>query len=466
MHICLRKVNHGYWLNMEQSKGFGGSKVTTHSFNSDDVDIFEPVITETGVLSGRTITFRPISENSSGPYQFNLMPQGPDQCLQLNSIKLGGRIQIMDGDSALADADDYSVVNLFPHSLFRAQEIEINGVLVTDLSSFLSHYQAYIQTILSYNKSAQMTHLKSQLFDMDDAGKFDLNKITKTGNDVKSENNNQAYIRRRAFCKSSKEFDFYSPICSDILQCDRLLHSSANLKIRLLREVDEFSILSETDKNWKIKIKDLKLYAHYVKLSDSLINQHAAKLRRSPMIYPITRTTMKEYTIGSGEKTKYVPNLFTGQLPKSIIIGMVEDNSASGSAKLNPFNFQHFKISESYLKVNGELTPSEPYAPDFDGKIYKREYLELLRNIGIDSSEDHGNAITPDLYEGGAFFMAYDLTGHKCNMLHNHPSQEGNIDLMLQFNETLKKNVRIIVYASSDAQVEIDNAGSVMVRYV
>ena len=96
---------------MEHSKGFGSAKVTTESFNSDDIDLFEPVITENGVVSGRTITFRPISENTNGPFQFNLMPQGPDQYLQLNSIKLGGTVQILNGDAALAAADDYSITN-------------------------------------------------------------------------------------------------------------------------------------------------------------------------------------------------------------------------------------------------------------------------------------------------------------------------------------------------------------------
>ena len=453
---------------MEHSKGFGGSKVTSHSFNSDDVDLFDPVITENSVISGRTITFRPISENTNGPFQFNLMPQGTDQYLQLNSVKLGGTVQILNGDAELAATDDFSITNLLPHSLFRAQEIEINGVLVTDLSSFLSHYQAYIQTIMSYNRSAQQTHLKAQLYEMDNFGKYDVVKITReTGKQtIVADKTNMAYANRRKMCAASKEFDFYTPICSDILQCDRLLHSSASLKIRLLREVDEFCILSGTEKAYRIKIKDLKIYAHYVKLSDSLVRQHAMRLKKSPLIYPITRTSMKEYTIGSGEKTKYISNLFTGQLPKSIIIGMVADEAASGSIERNPYNFHHYKLAESYLKINGELTPSEPLAPDFENKMFMRSYMEMLRNVGIDSSEDHGNAITPDQFAGGSFFMAYDLTGHKCNMLHKHPSQEGNIDLMLQFRETLKENVRVIVYASSDAQVEIDDNGSVLVRYV
>lgn len=451
---------------MEQSKGFGGSKVTAQSFNSEDVDLFDSAITETSIIGGRTITFRPISENNSGPFQFNLMPQGPDQYLQLNSIKLGGTVKIMKGDADFVAADDFSIVNMFPHALFRAQEIEINDTVVTDLSSFMSHYQAYIQTILSYNKSAQMTHLKAQLFDMDTAGQFDTVKKSLENGKLKAGENNGGYARRAELCAKSTAFDFYTPICSDILQCDKLLHSSASLKIRLLREIDEFAILAAADNSFKIKIMDLKIYAHYVKLSDSMVKRHAAKLKKMPLIYPITRTTMKEYPILKGEKSRYISNLFTGKLPKSIIIGLVRDDAASGTVTLNPFNFQHFNLSESYLKINGELSPSEPISPDFANSLFKRSYMELLRNVGIDSSEDHGNAITPELFEKGCFFMAHDLTGHKCNMLHKHPSMEGNIDLMLHFSSAMAENVRVIVYASSDAQVEIGDDREVVVRYV
>lgn len=440
--------------------------MTAHSFHSEDVDLFEPIVVENSVLSGRTITFRPISENSNGPFQFNLLPQGADQYLQLNSIKLGGTVQILNGTDALDAASDFSIVNLFPHALFRAQEIEINDTIVTDLSSFLSHYQAYIQTVLSYNKSAQMTHLKAQLFQIDDPNQFDVVKTTVADNKISPDKNNMGYVKRSEICKASKEFDFYAPICSDILQSDKLLHSSASLKIRLLREIDEFAILSTETKPFKIKIKDLKIYAHYVRLSDNIVRQHALKLKKSPLIYPITRTIMKEHTITSGEKTKYISNLFTGKLPKSIVIGLVRDDAATGDLKMNPFNFQHFDLNESYLKVNGELSPGEPLTPDFSGGKYRRTYMELLRNVGIDASEDHGNAVTLESFAGGTFFMAHDLTGHKCNMLHNHPSMEGNIDLMLQFKNALPNNVRVIVYASADAQVEIHEDRDVIVRYV
>lgn len=455
---------------METSKGFGGSKVTAHSFNSEDVDLFDPSIVEKSIISGRTIAFRPISENTAGPFQFQLEPQGNDQYLQLNSIKLAGEVQLLEnGTTALTATDDVSIVNMFPNSLFRAHEIEINKTLVTDLTSFTAHYQGYIQTMLSYNESAQKTHLKAQLFELDTPTLYDAIGVTnQTEAGRKSEidykKTNRGYVRRSGYCTESKKFDFYIPVGSDLLQSDRLLHSSASLTIRLLRENDAFSLLNNTAKNIQIKLSNLKLYAHYVKVSDSLAKEHAAKLKKTPALYPITRTILKEYVIEGGQKHKYISNLFTGKLPKSIIVGFVEDEAASGHIKKNPFNFKHFNMNECYIRRNGEMMPGEPLSPDFANNLCTREYMEFMSNIGIDSNEDHGNAITPEQFLGGSHFAAFDLTGHKCNMLHNHGTVDGNIDFHVQFKNALASNVRIIVYASTDAQIELKDGGEASVN--
>lgn len=446
---------------MEQSKGFGSSKVTENSFNSDDIDIFNPVITEGSVISGRTVCFRPISENIRGPFQFNIEPQAPDQYLQLRSVKLAGTARILKSDgTVLTTADDVSIVNLFPHSLFKGHEVEINNILVTDLSSFMSHYQSYIQTILSYNSEAQRTHLRAQRFVPDTPGLYDAVKTSTKGSGANEKVDfgltNQGYYERAQICKTSKSFDFVMPICSDILQCDRLLHSSCSMKIKLLREADTFSLLTESSTtSYKIALKDLRVYAHYVKVAPNIVKQHMTLMQSRPLIYPISRTQIKEYTMSSGEKTKYISNLFNGRLPKNIIIGMVKDDAANAVAKYNPWNFQNFKIQNSYLSLNGEIMPSDTLKPDFSADLYMREYMHFMSNIGIDCGEDHGNYVTPEQFKSGSFFMAYDLSAHMCNMLHTHPSQEGNIDLVLNFKEALDTNVRLIVYASTDAQIEI-----------
>lgn len=447
---------------MEQSKGYGGSKITVASMTSEDVDIFSSLDADPTVKNGRTVTLRPLSENVLGPFQFHLEPQGTDQYLQLKSIRLTGLAEIRSNDGLPVPASvNLGGVNLFPASLFKAIEVYVNDTLITDLSSALSPYQNYIQTILSYNESAQKTHLRGQLFLMDQAAQFDNLKLSSDdGADI-----NNGFKKRSALFRGSKPVDFYIPLSSDILQSDRLLHPSASLKIRLLRNVDSFSIMSDADETFKVHLLNLRMHAHYVELHEAIVKKHNVTLLRQPAHYPITRTVMREYNLPSGTTSKYISQLFTGKLPKSIVIGLVSAKAFHGDQKLNPFNFQHYNIQEFNLKVNGEYIPGDSFKPDFENNLYIREFMELYRNIGIDVSEDHGNVVTPQLYANGAFFMAYDLTGHRCNLLHRHTTVEGTIDLPLVFKKSLPEEVIAIVYSTFDAHVEVSHDRSVKVVF-
>ena len=165
---------------MDTSRGFGASKVNEDVLTSENVDIFKGWDEESSIVQGRNVCFRPISENVDGPFTFTLNPQGDDQYLQLNSIRLGAlaRVRIEDDTtrdlSDIGEKEDMSIVNMLPASLFKMITTEFNDVLVTDLTSPLAHYQTMIQTMLSYNKSAQKTHLQGQLFIPDEPGKHDV----------------------------------------------------------------------------------------------------------------------------------------------------------------------------------------------------------------------------------------------------------------------------------------------------
>lgn len=543
---------------MDLSKGFGYSKITDSSEVSEQTDLFDPVTIEKGILGGRTQVFRPLSENNEGPFQFNLESQGPSQYLKLNSIRLGGKCRIVKNDGSNIDnGEDLSICNLFPQSLFKSVEPEFNNILVTDLASPLSHYQAYIQTLLSYTPDAQFTQLQGQMFIPDEAGKFDNNsldpeKITaysfedkqllttnlyrsrrsiedppgdSSGNNAGSggtsgdqskpteskpsenisrekrgiktvtlspshftadlinlsistdfedyknrskkllslDRVNSGYTLRNEFIKNSRTFDFYIPPTCDILQSDRLLHPSISLRLKFTRSSDAFSILSPENDQYRIEIEDLKLYARYISINPNIINSHAEQIeKKNPLIYPVNRTLMKSYNIPEGETSTYISRMFSGILPKSVVIGFVNSRAFHGTQKLNPWNFKHYDVSNCSVKMNGENVPLEPYTPNFRDDNYIRDYCEFYRNIGIDVNENCGNIVTPDMYKGGCFFSAYDLSGDQCNMLHRHETQTGNIDFQCLFRTPLPESVTVIVYASLEADIEIGEKGPVV----
>lgn len=510
---------------------------------SDSTDLFEGRETEHEIISGRTVCFRPLSENTEGPFVFQLDSQGPDQYLKLDSIRLNGKCSISKiDDTPITNMDDLSIVNMFPASLFRSIEVDFNHTLVTDLTSSMANYQAYMQTTMSYNLGAQKTHLQGQLYVPDDAERFDTltrfadkakmiqyfetegsrfytpdyimqrlksgglfttpeeevtdptqanltqdekkqmaddakkkKEAVKTVQDVLQEFGrelkgkeriNSGFVERGKIIEKSNKFDFYIPLASDILQSDKQLHPIINLRIKLTRAFDTFSLLCSDNTRYKINLQDLRIFARYVTVSPKLVAEHNRLLAKGdPLVYPITRTMMKSYSLAPGSMSTYAANMFHGVLPKSIIVGFVRTEAFHGSQNYNPFNFEHFDMDSCVLRVNGENVPSEPISPDFKTECFMREYMEFYRNIGIDLSEDAGNIITPALYKGGMFFMSFDLNGDQCNMLHRHEKQTGVIDLNVVFQKSLSQATTIVVCGFFDAQIEKTLKDPPLIKY-
>ena len=556
-------------MDSDTSKGFGASKSTEDSVFGHALNLFEPSTIDTDILRGRSVVFRPLSENNEGPYEFSIDSQGENQYLQLSSVRLGGRCQITLADGTpLPENEDLSIVNMFPASLFQGTETKFNNTIITDLTSNLSHYQNYIQTLTSYNKIAQETHLQGQLFIPDEAGKFEslsydygkleaaqeadrwnaesyifpfddkiskkvlesLNKkegegtpitlsadgrvtttkavqavagqppktvveslavkdfkINKEGakqflsttdsrsmNIIKeyvaiatnNEKCNRGYIDRRRIIGKSNLFDFYIPLCSDIFHSDKFLHPSISIKILLRRAPAAFSLLSKNTTAYKIELSNLKLYTRFVEVHDNIIKKHKTMISNDkPLRYPIERSTMKSFNVPKNNASMYISNMFSGILPKTIIIGMVENEAFYGKQQKNPYNFQHFMLKSANLRVNGESVPSEPIAPDFNRDLFLREYIDFYRNIGIDLSDETGNMITPAQFKGGSYFMAFDLSGEQCNQMHRHKTAVGNIDFEGFFQTPLKQTITLVVYGSTDAEICVGSKGPYVEYY-
>ena len=60
-----------------------------------------------------------------------------------------------------------------PQAFWKEIQVEVNGNSLSTFYQAENMYKAYVETILSYSKNAQDTHLKLEHFEMDTAGQFD-----------------------------------------------------------------------------------------------------------------------------------------------------------------------------------------------------------------------------------------------------------------------------------------------------
>ena len=157
-------------------------------------------------------------------------------------------------------------------------------------------------------------------------------------------------------------------------------------------------------------------------------------------------------------------NLFLGQLPKRVIIGLVENTAFNGDSTKNPFHFQHFDTDFLALYMDGVQIPSKALQPDFQNELYARSYASLFTGTGF-MNQDRGNHITWEDYGDGYTLFAFDLTPDLSDGGHFNVVKHGILRLELHFKTQLAVTVNAIVYAEFDNIIEIDKARNVLFDY-
>ena len=99
------------------------------------------------------------------------------------------------------------------------------------------------------------------------------------------------------------------------------------------------------------------------------------------------------------------------QTPKILVVALVENDTYNGAYQKNPFNFQHFNLTEIILYRNGLGVPGRPFTPDFStgSKHYTRSYINTMQTISYFNSENT-NGLTFEEFAGGYTLNVFDLT--------------------------------------------------------
>lgn len=462
---------------MSEQSGVGSLQVTENDVLSHACDLFRPVTKEISLIDGKEICIRATNlQSSEGPFMFTIPPQS-EHYIQLASAQLWGECKIVvatddGGTRNINDGDNVSIVNMLPSSLFRDIRVELNNVPLSELSCANANIKAYIETILTYGTDALRSHLQTGLFQPDTAGQFDAfgvaNQSAKpvVNADGVLPAGNYGYHDRKKIIKDSRTFDFQIPLSHDFIQADRLIIPGCEVKIELIRANDAYSILSpDTGKKFIVQFKDLRLFIRIVKVAKRVADYHSSMLKKEPAVYPINRSVIRVYNASKGDVNVDQPAIFRAtRLPKSVIIGMVATAAYNGSYSRNPLNLQTFDLNYTCLNVNNEQVPLLPYTPDFPNDRFMREYKSLFTNTGI-HNENIGTLMSKDLFKGGCYLQAYDLSPCQCNGFHTHDPISGQIDLVIRFGTPLPEPITILVMGTFDGEVYMDSFHNVLTNF-
>ena len=379
----------------------------------------------------------------NGPYDF-VLPAVNDAYLMLGNLSLYVKAKVVQGDgSNLINDNIVAPVNCLGIALWEHIELSLNDYAISNSSASNSHYKGVLETLLSYDHMANHSHLKAQIYEEDQPGRFNI--MVREAENVIA---NKGFTNRERLVRRSKEFDFMSPLTADFLRTDKHLAPGNKLAIKLYRARDDFILNSgHANANFKLLITDMRLYYQRIRLKEKF---GPPKIER----YLYTKTELKRFPIPQG-MSAYDINLHQGgKMPKSVIITQVRTAAAEGAYGENPFYFPHFNINSLCLKINGQRLPSEPLRPDFEetdekNALVAREFVSMFMNTGLFKT-DRGNCITYKTFRGGLTIFPFDLNVDMCNGYHLHSAKEGSISIELGWANPLPDPIVVMVHCSYD----------------
>jgi len=384
------------------------------------------------------------------------MPATMYEYIDVNDTMLYIKAKIVkeDGGNLGANAE-IAFANMPLSTLFADVQLSLNNQQVEG-GNRTYPYRAYIATLLQHGAGSKREQLFAAGFAKDATTKF-------------NDKDNAAHVTRRAWSALSASKEFCGPLHLDFFQQSRYLLGGVDIRLRLIRSSTAFAVMQLQDPGTanvaiKVIIEKAVLYMRKVHISPSVINGHEAGLLKQNAIYPIQRCEVISHTIPSGSQTYDKGDLFRGQMPKLVVVGLVSNAAYAGDYAQNPFNFQHFDVTRVSLTREGENAVFKPFEPDFANAHCVREYMSLFQSMEY-YNRDESCDITLADYVGGSTLYAFNLAADLALTGHAQPIREGNLRLELKFAANTGALINIIIWALFDSKIEITRTRNVLLDY-
>ena len=352
--------------------------------------------------------------------------------LDLNDTLLYLRLKVTASDGKNIAKESLSTPsNFFMNALFSDVSLMLNDTVVEG-GNHLYPYKSTIESIFNFNKEVK----NLQFYPM---GYHD-NEDT-----------------RKTWISESRVCELAGALRLDFLNQPKYLLPGVSVKITMQRSKSKFAVIHGKG-DPVIKMLAAKLYVRRVRVNPSVSIGHELGLAKKNATYSYNRGQVVSYAIPTGSLSHYKDNLFSRLiLPKFVIVGFVSSAAFNGSQlEQDPFKFDHFNVSGVGLFRDGQSMPyRDLYEPDFENKLYTREYVKSILHQTQHLNTNLSNGIDLKKFAGGGYtFFTFNLTPDfdytQCQMPY-----DGNLRLEVKFAKPLPESINVIVYAMFDSQLQI-----------
>ena len=246
---------------------------------------------------------------------------------------------------------------------------------------------------------------------------------------------------------------------------NRYLLNGVEVGLQLIRSNDLFCLHGNANQaDNKVSLKEVTLFVRKVKPNPAVQLAHVKALQHRTAKYPLRRVEVKSFIVPTGNRSITKENLFLGQLPTRMVVGVMENDAYNGVITKS-FNFKHNSINFMTIQRHGVQIPSKPLQPDFTNDRFVRSYDRLFTQTG-QYYRDTGNAISREQYKDGCALFAFDLTPQMdSSEIDFELIKHGKICIEIHFATATARTLTVIVFAKHDNLLEIDQDRNVVFDY-
>lgn len=378
--------------------------------------------------------------NDGGPLQF-VIPPTASQFIDLQRSRLHVKARVvLSTDEAITDDDNVAPNNNVLHSMFGHVEVQLQQQLVSVAPMY--PYKAYMERILTTNKSQHTSFLESEGFERDTPGQMEATDTTK--------DDNEGLLARGAMFTGGRVAVFEGPVMADICQQERFILNGVEIIIKLWPSKPTFNLMTgSAGKGYKLSIVEAYLSVCKVTPTPAITMGIESTLKEKPALYPYTRTEMRAFQLPKDQYTFHLEDIYQQNVPSEVILGFVNAKSHHGDYSLNPFNFKHYDLGTLGLYIDDESVPAKPLKMNYANLDYITAYNTLFS-----ASDREDISISRLNYDSGFALYRFRVIPEQSA---STPPARGNVKLIGTFSRALPHNVTLIVIGKFNSILSIDH---------
>ena len=141
---------------------------------------------------------------------------------------------------------------------------------------------------------------------------------------------------RFLFSHISKKVRVMGSLSIALFEQKRYLPNGVSLKLRFHRQRELFTMMTGDGNGYKIDLEKAFMLMRKVKPSSGVQLGHTAAMMKMPATFPVTYKETKVIAMSKDVNTFVKYNILLGQLPKRVVIAMVDGEAFAGAMHLNP----------------------------------------------------------------------------------------------------------------------------------